>query len=148
MSRAAGHFNLQTFLRSTPMNKRPKASAVIFAKDVPALAHFYCEVAEMAVVHSDKDKVVLDEHGFQLVIHGIPESIAETIIISTPPAVREETPIKICIPVSTIDAARSKARALGGQVAAKAQEWSARGFRACDAYDPEGNVFQVRESAD
>ena len=48
----------------------------------------------------------------------------------------------------TIEAARQKAATLGGQVAAKAQEWSARGFRACDAYDPEGNVFQVRESAD
>jgi predicted enzyme related to lactoylglutathione lyase len=130
------------------MNRRPKPSAVIFAKDVAVLAQFYREVAEMTEVNSDQDKVVLDEHGFQLVIHGIPEIIAESIAISTPPAVREETPIKICLPVMTIEAARSKAAKLGGQVAPKAQEWSARGFRACDAYDPEGNVFQVRESAD
>ena len=130
------------------MNKRPKPSAVLFAKDVAALALFYREVAGMTEVNSDQDKVVLDEQGFQLVIHGIPESVAASISISTPPEVREETPIKICIPVMTIEAARQKAATLGGQVAAKAQEWSARGFRACDANDPEGNVFQVRESAD
>lgn len=130
------------------MNKRPKPSAVIFAKDVEALANFYLEVAEMTLVQSDRHKAVLDEDGFQLVIHGIPDSIAESITINTPPEVRKETPIKICIPVNTIDGARSKASALGGQVADKAQEWSARGFRACDAYDLEGNVFQVRESAD
>lgn len=128
------------------MNKRPKPSAVIFAKDVAVLAQFYREVAEMTEVNSDQDKVVLDEHGFQLVIHGIPEFIAESITISAPPAVREETPIKICIPVMTIEAARSKAARLGGQVGTKAQEWSAGGFTACDGYDPEGNVFQVRES--
>jgi hypothetical protein len=33
------------------------------------------------------------------------------------------------------------------QVHATEKEWSARGFRACDGYDPEGNVFQVREKA-
>lgn len=27
------------------------------------------------------------------------------------------------------------------------KEWEARGFRACDGRDPEGNVLQVREAA-
>lgn len=129
------------------MNKRPKPSAVIFAKDVAALALFYREVVGMTEVNRDHEKVVLDEPGFQLVIHGIPENIAKTIAISNPPEVREEMPIKICLPVITIESARQKAATLGGHVAAKTQEWSAKGFRACDGYDPEGNVFQVRESA-
>jgi hypothetical protein len=27
------------------------------------------------------------------------------------------------------------------------KEWSARGFRACETVDPEGNVIQFREDA-
>ena len=129
------------------MNYRPKPSAVVFAKSVATLARFYCEVAEMVEVHKDKDHVVLDEQGFQLVIHGIPKKIAALINISAPPEVREDTPIKVCLPVSSIERARLKAAELGGQVGAKGKEWVARGFRACDGWDPEGNVFQVRESA-
>jgi predicted enzyme related to lactoylglutathione lyase len=129
------------------MNTRPKPSAVVFAKNIEDLARFYREVAEMSEVHKDKDHIVLDEAGFQIVIHGIPNNIAETIEIRNPPEIREETPIKICLPVSSIENARTKAALLGGRIGAKGKEWSARGFRACDGYDPEGNVFQVRESA-
>ena len=129
------------------MNTRPKPSAVVFAKNIEDLARFYREVAEMSEVYKDKDHIVLDEAGFQIVIHGIPKKIAETIEIRNPPDIREETPIKICLPVSSIENARTKAAVLGGRIGAKGNEWSARGFRACDGYDPEGNVFQVRESA-
>ena len=127
------------------MNTRPKPSAVVFAKDVETLSRFYREVVAMVEVHRDKDHVVLDDAGFQLVIHSIPAQIADTIAISTPPEVREETPIKLCLPVVTIEAARAKAAALGGHIGPKDREWSARGFTACDGHDPEGNVFQVRE---
>jgi predicted enzyme related to lactoylglutathione lyase len=129
------------------MNIRPKPSAVIFAKDVDALARFYQETAEMTEVLRDQDHVVLNEEGFQIVIHGIPKRIAAAIEITIPPEVREETPIKICLPVTIIEHARKTAAALGGKIGPKTKEWSARGFTACDGYDPEGNVFQVRESA-
>lgn len=130
------------------MNTRPKPSAVVFAKDVERLARFYRDVAELTVVHQDKDHVVLDEAGYQLVIHAVPQPVAAAIEIAVPPVVRERTPIKICLPVSGIAHARATATALGGQVGGTAREWTARGFRACDGHDPEGNVFQVRESAD
>lgn len=101
----------------------------------------------MTVVHQDKDYVVLDQEGFQVVIHGIPKKIAAQIQITDPPQVREETPIKLCVPVTSIDHARTRATEFGGEVGPKGKEWEARGFRACDGYDPEGNVFQARESA-
>lgn len=44
-----------------------------------------------------------------------------------------------------IAAARSLAAANGGAIKSPQHEWEARGFRACDGYDPEGNVIQVRE---
>ena len=129
------------------MKTRPKPSIVIFAKSVPTLAKFYQGVAQRAMVHQDNDHIVLDQEGFQLVVHGIPKAISAQIHIAEPPQVREDTPIKVCLPVAGIEHARTTATELGGKVGPKSKEWEARGFRACDGYDPEGNVFQVRESA-
>lgn len=130
------------------MTSKPKPSAVVFAKEIERIADFYRIVLGMSLIHSDKDHVVLDGDGFQLVIHGIPKEIAATIEITTPPSVREAIPIKICLPVESIQTSRERADELGGQIRPRKNEWQARGFRACDGFDPEGNVFQVRESAD
>jgi predicted enzyme related to lactoylglutathione lyase len=129
------------------MKSRPKPSVVVFAKSVPTLASFYREVAQMTTVHEDADHVVLDDQAFQVVIHGIPKDIAATIRITEPPAIREDTPLKLCLPVPSLERARTTAAALGGRLGPKGREWEARGFRACDGHDPEGNVFQARESA-
>ena len=129
------------------MSHRPKPSVVVFAKNIDTLAQFYRELADMTEVLRDKDHVVLDAEGFQFVVHGIPQHIAAQIEVTEPPEIRENTPIKICLPVESIAKARFKASALGGAVRAKSEEWAARGFRACDGHDPEGNVFQARESA-
>ncbi len=128
------------------MITRPKPSAVLFAKDIELLARFYAEVAELTEALRDEHHIVLHDADFELVIHGIPEHIAATIRITTPPEIREDTQIKICLPVTSIEQARSKAGQLGGRIFPKAKEWVARGSRACDGSDPEGNVFQVRES--
>jgi predicted enzyme related to lactoylglutathione lyase len=130
------------------MLSKPKPSTVIFAKEIERIADFYRIVLGLSEIHSAKDHVVLDREGFQLVIHGIPKEIAATIKITVPPLVREDIPIKMCSPVENIQASRESADALGGQISPKNNEWQARGFRACDSFDPEGNVFQVRESAD
>jgi predicted enzyme related to lactoylglutathione lyase len=141
------YFCIPSQSREISMNTRPKPSAVIFAKNIAKLAHFYSAVVGMTEVLCDKDHIVLDAECFQLVVHGIPQPIAEQIQISEPPQVREDMPIKICLPVQSIEQARLRATELGGNVGTKAKEWDARGFRACDGHDPEGNVFQVRESA-
>jgi len=129
------------------MPNTPKPSAVVFAKNVDRVATFYREMISMSVVHTDHDHVVLDSESMQLVVHAIPREIADAIKITDPPEVREGLPIKLCLPVSSIAEARSKATALGGNVDPKEDEWQARGFRACDGYDPEGNVVQLRENA-
>lgn len=129
------------------MHARPKPSAVVFAKDLARLADFYSQVIGMAEVHRDQDHLVLDDAHFQLVVHGIPHDIAARIQITAPAQVRENAAIKLCLPVQAIEQARQAAALLGGMIGPKRQEWEARGFRACDGHDPEGNVFQVRELA-
>lgn len=129
------------------MSDKPKPSAVVFAKDVKRMARFYREVVDMVEVHGDRAHVVLDGGHFQLVLHGIPKKIADSIEITTPPRVRDAMPIKVCLPVESIEAARARAALLGGEIGGAEKQWQARGFTACDGYDPEGNVFQVREPA-
>jgi len=127
------------------MSNKPKPSAVIFAKNVAQVVKFYEGVLSMSVVHRDSDHIVLNSEDFQLVIHAIPKQIADTIAIAVPPEIREDTAIKLCLPVSSIAEARAKAVALGGKVNAEEREWNGPGFKACDGHDPEGNVVQFRE---
>ncbi len=123
----------------------PPPCAVLFVANVERLARFYRELAAMAVVHDEADHVVLELAGLQLVIHamrGEPEPASGPAL-----QVREDSYWKLCLPVASIGAARLAAPALGGWIAPSEREWEARGFRACDGHDPEGNVIQLREPA-
>lgn len=128
------------------MSNLAKVGAVIFAKDISCVARFYEELLSMAIVHSANDYTVLDSPGYQLVIHGMPKKIADSIEISTPPVRRTEMPIKLFFLVPSLAAARELAVALGGELNPQEHEWEARGFRACDGHDPEGNLIQFREA--
>jgi predicted enzyme related to lactoylglutathione lyase len=65
-----------------------------------------------------------------------------------PPTPRRDTAIKPFFVVTSLAAAREKAATSGGALEPANKEWSARGFRACEAVDPEGNVIQFREEAE
>ncbi len=122
-----------------------KPGAVLFATNLSRLARFYEGVAGLSVVHADVDIIVLDSAHQQLVLHGIPPHIAETIVIDSPPRLRTDTAVKLIFAVASIAEARAAAAVLGGGVNARKTEFEARGFRACDGHDPEGNVIQFRE---
>ena len=120
----------------------PNVSAVVFVGDVKRMTEFYRTLAAMEVLVAEDGYAVLEISGFQLVIHalrGAPKAGASEIQL------REDSYIKICLPVESIEAARLRAATLGGKIKPKSNEFEARGFRACDGNDPEGNVLQVRE---
>jgi catechol-2,3-dioxygenase len=122
----------------------PAPAVVLFVHDVPRLTQFYRAIAPLTLLQEDSDHAVLEVQGFQLIIHALrwaPEA-------TTPPVPREDSYHKVCLPVASIAAAREAAAALGGVVQPVDRQWSARGFTACDGFDPEGNVLQVRERAD
>jgi predicted enzyme related to lactoylglutathione lyase len=121
---------------------------VLFVTDVPRQTQFYQSVASMALLQADAEHAVLELMGFQLVVHalrGVPDASAD---ISGGAVPREDAYVKLCLPVQRIAAVRDMVTALGGSLRPPDSEWSARGFRACDGVDPEGNVFQLRERAD
>jgi predicted enzyme related to lactoylglutathione lyase len=124
-----------------------KPGAVLFAKDIARVAKFYAEVVPMAVTLEQPDLVVLESAPSQLVVHPIPAKIARSIDITDPPERRTDVAVKLIFPVASLAEARAKAPALGGQLNPPEKEFTARGFRACDGHDPEGNVVQFRETA-
>lgn len=123
----------------------PSPSVVLFVADVERVSRFYRDVFAMDRRSGDDDHVVLGVAGFELVVHrlrGEPEPATDA---TGKVRVREDSYAKLCLPVASIADARATAAALGGHVKPVAHEWEARGFRACDGHDPEGNVVQVRE---
>lgn len=129
------------------MSSAPMPGFVVFAKDVTRLAAFYAGVFGLRAGTAEPGLAVLHADGFMLVIHGIPETIAARIEITSPPAVRSDTPFKLFLPVDSLAGAGEAAAALGGTLWPQERAWDGPGFRACDGHDPEGNVFQAREPA-
>ncbi len=120
-----------------------RAGALIYAHDLTRLTAFYETFLAMRRAHEGDGYVVLESGDAQLVIHAIPAHIAATFTIASPPEVREDGAIKLFFAVPSLAAAEAAAPALGGAVFGP--EYSAGVFRARNAYDPEGNIIQVRE---
>lgn len=122
-----------------------KAAAVLYAKDINRISTFYAEVAELTIMHSEADHVILESASFQLTVVAIPEKFAAAIEIASPPIRREDTAIKLVFFISNIASARAVAARLGGELNSIEREWEFMGYRVCDGHDPEGNVIQLRE---
>ncbi len=105
------------------------AGAVVYAKNVSTLCAFYSGVTGLRVTHTEPDHVVLESHGFQLVVVAVPAHLAASIHVSSPPQRREETAIKLVLPVPSIAAARTAALSLGGELNVAEREWEFQGCR-------------------
>ncbi|KAG1648078.1 hypothetical protein GQR58_030108 [Nymphon striatum] len=117
--------------------------AVLYAKDLEKLAKFYAGFAGDIVESQPAEYVVVQGASTELTIVQIPDQIAESIQISTPPTVRAHTPVKLSFVVPSIDDTLESILALGGLVETSAQRWSFRNNELLDVVDPEGNVFQL-----
>ena len=121
-------------------------AAVVYAKSLDRLVNFYAAL-DLTVDERDAgDYAVLIGRHMELSIVQIPEHIARQIELSSPPQVREGTPIKLVFVVSSIDDALAATRVLGGRVKDGSKRWHFRGHAVQDAIDPEGNVYQLREA--
>ena len=120
-----------------------RAGALIYAKDLSRLAHFYQQVLSMQLLLADDEHHVLASEDFQLIVHAIPPHIAASIVLTEPPAPRENTAMKLFFSVPELtDAAATMVR-LGGCLFEPV--WSGPGFAVRNGCDPEGNVFQLRQ---
>lgn len=82
--------------------------------------------------------------GVVFALHAIPAEIAKNIEIKSPPAPREEDPVKLIFEVKDVEFERIRLESLGIQVLRR--PWQRPG-ETCDAVDPEGNIFQIWSSS-
>lgn len=118
-----------------------RVSAVLFAKDYSKVAAFYREVFGARTPHSDVDHVVLDFGGFDLVIYQIPQHIAMSVSVDSPPHRRERGSLRLNFPVQDIERSRLEANRLGGVVDERPPAWAGTDTSLYLGHDPEGNVF-------
>ena len=118
--------------------------AVLYAKDLGVVATFYLKVLDAVPLHAEPTHVVLGIGGGRLWVHVIPAAHASSIQIAHPPELREEAAIKLSFPVASLSGVRGIVTAHGGGVAAPERAWEHQGTWHLDAWDPEGNVFQLR----
>ena len=93
------------------MTRAPRAGAVLYAKHLEATAAFYARVAGLRARSLRDDHVVLGIHRVPARRPRIPEPLARSIHVATPPVRREEAAVKLVFFVDSIAAARSAADA-------------------------------------
>jgi predicted enzyme related to lactoylglutathione lyase len=118
---------------------------VIFTHDKERLARFYQALSGWAVTASDDVITVLRSEHAELVLHRIPAEYGGAPDHDAPAPAREDSYLKPFFPVESLQGAREAAAQHGGRLRPAEDEWGARGFRACEGVDPDGNVIQCRE---
>lgn len=116
---------------------------MLFAGDQTRLARFFGAMTDLVVHSGDASHTVLASASFELVLHALHGEPAAT----SPLPPREDACTKLFFPMASLTEARATVAMLGGALQPAEREWSARGFRACDGVDPEGNVIQFRRAA-
>lgn len=124
------------------MTTHTRPGVVLFTGQQERLAQFYEALTDLPVHVSEGSVTVLATDDFELVIHALPgEPLGQ---VSDP---RNDAYVKPFFPVHSLSEARERAAALGGMLSPAAEEWEARGFRACEGIDPDGNRIQFRQMA-
>ncbi|MEM0554395.1 MULTISPECIES: VOC family protein [Aeromonas] len=120
-----------------------RAGALIYAREPGLLSHFYRTLLQMEIRSQSEQLIVLENGDIQLLVHAIPEPYIGQVVVTTPPALREQGVIKLFFTVPSLAWAEAKAADLGGGLLP--QQWSGPGFVVRNAFDPEGNILQLRE---
>ena len=123
--------------------KVAQVRAVLFAKNLEGLTAFYAGALGMTQSFADADHAVLHCGGFELIVHRIPKHIAATIAIKQPPERRVGSAVRLDYSVASIEASRSRARALGGDIDEAPPAWADGSSTFFFGHDPEGNQFGV-----
>ena len=116
--------------------------AILYVKDLEPMKRFYGEMLGAKPINHDCTDVwaTFETGDTRFSLHAIPAEIAKNIEINSPPIPRETDPVKLIFEVNDVESERAQLEALGIQVLRR--PWQKPG-EACDAVDPEGNVFQI-----
>ena len=122
-----------------------KIRAALFAKDLNRMTTFYRDALGLTQGTKDEYQAVLQSLDFELVIHQVPQHIADTIEIAEPPVRREDSAIRLDYPVADVRKSRQIAKTLGGDIDESPPPWAEPSTNYYLGCDPEGNVFGVSQ---
>jgi predicted enzyme related to lactoylglutathione lyase len=143
-TRHRGHRSVEPHSPCHPLVTAPARTGVlIYAANLTTLSAFYAQLLNASVLHADAEHHVLQSLDVQLIVHAIPREFAEGIVITSPPAPRDEQAIKPFFTVPDLSAAEALVVQLGGLVVGPM--WPAPGLRVRNVCDPEGNIVHLRE---
>jgi predicted enzyme related to lactoylglutathione lyase len=116
--------------------------AILYVKDLERMKRFYSALlgADPTNQEWSDSWATFETDGARLSLHAIPAEIARSVVIQSPPIPREQQAIKLIFEVTNVESERARLESLGAQILRR--PWQKTG-EACDAVDPEGNVFQV-----
>lgn len=115
---------------------------MVYVKDLERMKQFYGQLlgVEPTNQKSTNEWVAFDTGGVRFALHAIPGDIAKNIEIASPPEPRESGAVKLIFAVKDVEGERERLESLG--IRTVRRPWQQPG-EACDAVDPEGNVFQL-----
>jgi len=116
---------------------------VLYVVDLDRMTAFYRDALGLEAAGGHDGGADLRCAGSVLHLVQVPPAVAAGIVIGSPAERREDTPIKLLLPVNDVAATARRAAAGGGQVDEDAQPWEWQGTLRLDVVDPEGNVVQL-----
>ena len=119
--------------------------AMLYVKDLKCMKRFYGDMLGIEATNQNcnNDWATFDTGNVRFALHAIPADIAKHIEIASPPNPREQDPVKLIFEVKDVEGERERLESLGVQTLRR--PWQQPG-EACDAIDPEGNIFQLYSS--
>jgi predicted enzyme related to lactoylglutathione lyase len=119
--------------------------AMLYARDLERMKRFYGDMLGIEATNQNLENTwaIFDTGDVRFALHAIPAGIADHIEITSPPVPREQEPVKLIFEVKDVEGERERLESLGIQTLRR--PWQQSG-EACDAVDPEGNIFQLCSS--
>jgi predicted enzyme related to lactoylglutathione lyase len=118
---------------------------MLYVRDLERMKRFYGDMLGIEATNQNWKNAwaTFDTGDVRFALHAIPPGIAENIEIPCPPVPREHEPVKLIFAVKDVEGERERLESLGVQTLRR--PWQQSG-EACDAVDPEGNIFQLCSS--
>ncbi len=118
-------------------------SATIYAKNLSAMVDFYQALLWLHPLDQGETFCTLVNETVTLTVAKIPDEIASTFEISSPPEAREHAAIKLSFTVASLDKSLAIVALHGGVGNDAKTAWEHNGWLHLNVVDLEGNVLQL-----